>query len=70
MTQCDRILRHMRDVGGITQGDAYNEYGIMRLGARIWELRRQGYDIRREMVQSKNRYGEKVSFARYRLGGR
>ena len=43
------------------------EYGIMRLGARIFELRRGGMDICREMVSGKNRYGEKTSYAKYIL---
>lgn len=70
MTQCERILRHLEDYGGITQAEAMQEYGIMRLSARIWDLRHRGHDIRQEMVTGRNRYGEPVSFARYtREGG-
>lgn len=67
MTQNERILRHLHDFGSITQSEAYNEYGCQRLGARIWELKRAGYQIDRKMEQSKNRYGERVTYARYTL---
>ena len=39
----------------------------MRLGARVYDLKREGYNILREMETSKNRYGEDTSYARYRL---
>ena len=67
MTQTDRILRHMRDVGGITAAEAMSEYGIYRLAARIADLKAMGYDIDREMVSGKNRYGETTTFARYTI---
>lgn len=73
MTQCERILRYMRDVGPITQLDAAKEFGCYRLGARIWDLRHAGHAISKRTVTNKNRYGESVSFAEYRLednGGR
>ena len=37
-TQCERILRHLRDYGSITQGEAYSEYGITTLASRIHDL--------------------------------
>lgn len=65
MTQKERILRHLRDYGSISQLEALKEYGIMRLSSRVSELRAEGYPIRREMVSSKNRYNENTSYARY-----
>ena len=41
----------------------------MRLSARIGELRKAGYAIRSSTEMSKNRYGERVRYARYILGG-
>ena len=69
MTQCERVLRHMRDYGSITQAEATEEYGIYRLASRISDLKRQGVPIKKEMVSGMNRYGEPTSFARYSLGG-
>lgn len=69
MTQTERVLQYLKDFGSITPLQALSDLGVMRLGARIWDLRQEGYPITRRMVGSKNRYGESVSFAEYRLGG-
>lgn len=69
LTQCDRILRHLRDHGYITSLEAVNEYGIMRLAARIGELRERGYHIRSMHTTGKNRYGENINYAVYVLLG-
>lgn len=66
MTQRERILRHINDYGSITGMEAVNEYGIMHLASRISEMRMDGIDIIGEMETSKNRYGEPVSYKRYR----
>ena len=67
MTQRERILRHLKHYGSITQLEAMREYGIMRLGARIYDLRRDGYVIIKTTETTRNRYGEACSYARYRL---
>ena len=65
LTQCDRILRHLKDYGYITPMEAISDYGITRLGARIWDLKDRGYLIQTNMVSAKNRYGEPTHFAKY-----
>lgn len=67
MTQCDMILRYMQDTGSITPWEAMREFGCMRLGARIYDLRRRGLDITKETETSRNRYGKRVSYAKYRV---
>ena len=68
MTQREMVLRFMKDEGSITQWEAMKELGIMRLGARIWDLKnKDGIEVKREMVKSKNRYGKRVAYARYSL---
>lgn len=67
MKQEERILKYMRDFGSITPLQALDDLGVMRLGARIYDLKRAGHMISRRMVTRKNRYGEAVSFAEYRL---
>lgn len=66
-TQCQRILDYMIDHGSITQLQAQKKLGVMRLGARIFELRKNGHQISSEMVKVKNRYGEMCRVKRYRL---
>lgn len=67
MTQTDRILRHLREHGSITPLEALREFGCMRLGARIYDLKRAGYDIESKIESHRNSYGERVSYARYTL---
>lgn len=69
MTQRDRIMRHLREVGPLTGAQAMSEYGIAHLASRISELRQGGVVIQKEMKSSKNRYGELVCYAVYSLGG-
>lgn len=67
MTQCERILRHLRDHGSISSLEAINEYGILRLASRVNDLKKRGYNIVGETKTGRNRYGEKTSFKVYRL---
>lgn len=67
MTQTQQILDHMKRCGSITPLEALREYGCMRLGARIWDLKRMGHRIRSEIVTDVNRNGEAVRFAQYTL---
>lgn len=69
MTQSDRIYKYMQDFGSITQLDAIRDLGVMRLASRISDMRNAGISIIKETETSKNRYGEKTSYARYRLEG-
>lgn len=67
MTQCERIMRHLQEVGSITSAEAMQEYGIYRLASRISDLKKLGVPIQREFVKGKNRFGEETIFARYSL---
>lgn len=67
LTQTGKVLRHLRDYGSITPMDAMSDYGIMRLGARIYDLKRHGHVIQSELVQGQNRYGETTRYAKYTL---
>ena len=66
-TQCEKVLAYMRQFGSITQLQALQDIGCMRLASRISDLRNQGYAIGRRIKTSKNRYGDSVSFAEYYL---
>lgn len=67
MTQCEMILQYMQDTGNIAPWEAMREFGCMRLGARIYDLKRRGVNVTRELVTDKNRYGKSVQYARYRV---
>lgn len=66
MTQKERIRKYLDDFGSITPLEALRDLGIMRLGARIWEMNREGDAIIRETESSRNRYGQITRYARYR----
>ena len=67
LTQCMKIVKYMNDFGSITPVQAMQDLGVMRLAARISDLEEEGWNIEHERESGKNRYGEKVSYARYRL---
>jgi hypothetical protein len=51
-TQASRILDYLLAGHRLTPLDALNRFGCMRLAARIHELRRQGYSIEEQTVQT------------------
>lgn len=67
-TQCERIIDYINDFGSITILDAFRDLGCTRLASRICDLKKRGYVFHTEFVTGQNRYGEKVSYKRYRLG--
>lgn len=69
MTQTERVIKHLKEYGSITPLEAIKEYEITRLGARIWGLRNSGYEIETQTETSKNRFGDKTSYAKYVLKG-
>ena len=69
ISQKQRILKYMNDFGSITTYDAFKDIGCTKLTTRISELRQEGYLIIGTAESSTNRYGEKVTYNRYRLGG-
>lgn len=66
-TQSERVLQYMDTFGSITQLEALNDLGVMRLASRISDLRKQGYPIKSDVVAVKNRYGESCYIKRYSL---
>ena len=67
LTQCSKILEHIRCYGSITPREAEDLYGVMRLASRINDLRRFGHEITSEIVDRKNRDGSRVRYAVYRM---
>lgn len=65
--QCDQVLQYLESVGPMTPMDALREFGIMRLGARIFDLKKKGYLFHTRTITSINRFGSPVHFAEYSL---
>lgn len=62
-----KIVKYMNDFGSITPVQAMKDLGVMRLAARISDLEAEGWQIEHERETGENRYGEKTTYARYRL---
>lgn len=67
ISQKDRIINYIRQFGSITSLEAYKDLGITQLGARIDQLKKEGYVFKTEWETGKNRFGEKINFKRYFL---
>ena len=65
LTGNERVLNYIKKYGSINQKQAIDYLGILRLSARIWDLRQQGNQILTEYITVKNRYGIKIKVARY-----
>lgn len=61
-TQNELVLRHLLIKGSITPLEALTEYGCFRLGARIYELKKKGYNIVTYYETKNNK-----TYARYEL---
>ena len=49
----EKVLMHLQTHGSITPLEALNKYGSLRLGALIFNLRKEGYDIETNIVPKK-----------------
>ena len=67
VTQAHRVLDYLDEKGSITQLEALQELGVMRLASRISDLRKQGYPTGSDVVAVKNRWGESCYIKRYSL---
>ena len=66
-TQKQRIIDYIRKFGSISSWEAYADLGITQLGARIDQLKKDGYKFETEWESNKNRFGEKTDYKRYFL---
>ena len=69
-TQKERILSYMQEFGSITSLEALRDIGVMRLSARISEMKRDGVIFSKSTEHIINRYGEKTPIKRYYLAER
>lgn len=63
------VLKHMKQHKYITSEKAFEKFGVTRLGSIIFNLREHGYLIDTVMVESVDRYGNKIEFGRYYYRG-
>lgn len=66
-TQAEKILDYIDQFGSITQYEALQDLGVMRLASRISDLKKLGFPIESEIQPVQNRFGETCYIKRYRL---
>ena len=66
-TQEKKVLEYMETKGRISQWTATHELRILRLGARIWDLKNKGVPIRGEMVYHTDENGDRTKWKEYWL---
>ena len=64
LSQCERILIHLQSGKTINPLQALDLYGCLRLGARIYDLKRAGFDIDSRLVHENG-----VQYAEYSMRG-
>lgn len=67
--QGQRVLAYIYDHGSISPLEAFRDLGITKLATRVSELKRDGIRFAQEYEETTNRFGEKVRYMRYRMGG-
>lgn len=68
-SQNKRILEYIAKHGSVSQLEALQYLGVMRLASRMSDLKRSGYPVASETVTVTNRYGEKCRIKRYSIKG-
>lgn len=63
LSQYDRILSLLKSGHTLTPLEALDKFGCLRLGARIYEMKLNGIEVKREMIK----VGKKKRVARYSL---
>ena len=51
MTQTESILKHLKSGNSINPLQSLSEYKCLRLGARIYDLKRLGFDIKSRFIK-------------------
>lgn len=66
MTQKEAVLMTLRERGSITSWEAFQDWGITRLSAIIYDLRKkEELPIEAEDTTTTNRFGHATTFSRY-----
>lgn len=61
-SQNQAILQYLKQGNSLTPLEALSKFSCFRLGARCWDLKQQGHNIKTEIVHKSGKY-----FASYSL---
>ena len=67
MTKTQAVLQWLQTGAGISSMEAIQSFGTTRLSVIIFNLRKRGYNIETVRCEGTDRFGNKMTFARYYL---
>lgn len=67
MSQHKDVLAHLEQIGSLTQLEALSLYGVGRLAAVVFDLKKDGHDIATDMIDVTKADGSTAHVASYRL---
>lgn len=67
MNKTKAVLQWLQTGAGISSMEAIQGFGATRLSAIIFNLRKRGYNIETVRCEGTDRFGNKMTFARYYL---
>ncbi len=70
MTQNEQVLQYLQEKGEITTFTAFTDLGITRLSARVYDLWKDGHNIKGERINYKAKDGKAKHYDKYTLGDR
>lgn len=65
--QNKKIIDYINRFGFISSYQAFQDLGVTQLGARIFELKEQGYKFSTKTIYTTDRFGEPTHYFEYRL---
>lgn len=66
-SQTEMVLDYLMTYGNIDAWTAINKLNILRLGARIYDLKKRGFKFKTTMIYKKNAEGQMKKWAQYAL---
>ena len=69
MSQATDVIEFIRDHGSITTKQAMEHLGCYRLSGRIYDMRKCGITVEKEMVTVPSHNGKNTRVARYTIPG-
>lgn len=67
LSQKQRVINHLEKHGSITTWDAFIKYGITRISAIIFNLKKDGYKFQEEWITRNSKRNGKTQFKKYIL---
>ncbi len=69
ISQKEAVMAYIKENGSITSKEAFNDLGITRLSAKIYDLKQDGVEFTETKESCKTRYKQDAHYVRYALKG-